>query len=297
MTAPLRGSNVPFMRYGVFVPLVGDFAEPARAVEIAVRAENAGWDGLFVSDLVEFPEGSTESDACITLAAIAATTSRMSLGLVTPVADRRRPWVLARQSAMLDHLSGGRLIFQTGVGYASWHEGLSVPAQANRGEEEDARLSLFEESLAVLQLCWSGEPVRHEGRWMHVDSPPFLPTPLQRPRIPVWVSASWPRRSPLRRAAHLDGICPIFTSARDPHVPPSAEDVRRIRSELQQLGAPPGHELALRGVLGPRWPEESIDQIRALERAGATWWFETITQDEPVSSVVERVSAGPPQGV
>lgn len=234
-----------------------------RAVEIAVRAEKAGWDGLFVSDLVRFPEGSTESDACITLAAIAATTSRMTLGLVTPVADRRRPWVLARQSAMLDHLSGGRLVFQTGIGYASWHEELAPPAQSKSGEEEDARLSLFEESLAVLQLCWSGEPVRHEGRWMHVDSPPFLPTPLQRPRIPVWVSASWPRRSSLRRAAHLDGICPIFTSAWDPRAS------ERRRCSPDPLRAPAARGSSRSRARSERRARTAVD--RGVDRPDARW--------------------------
>jgi len=285
------------MKYGVFLPLAGELAEPARAVNIAREAEGAGWDGLFVSDLVESLEGgATESDAFITLAAITSITARMRLGLVTPAADRRRPWVLARQSAVIDHLSQGRLIFGTGVGHASWYEGLASPESAAHGGEEDARVSLFEESLAVLLLCWSGERVRHEGRWMQVDSPPFLPTPLQRPRIPVWVTAEWPRRTPLRRAAHLDGILPVFTESRDLRVPPDTTDVRAIREELRRLDAPPQHELALRGILGPHWSQESVDQLRALENAGATWWFETARPDEPASSVLERVAAGPPDG-
>lgn len=295
MTPGPWGSIVGVMRYGVFVPLVGEFAEPTRAVSLAIEAEAAGWDGIFVSDLVESAQDATESDACITLAAIASTTSRVKLGLVTPVADRRRPWVLARQSAMIDHLSRGRLIFQTGPGYASWHQSLASPGRAAHEEEEDARTSLFEEALAVLLLCWSGEPVRHEGRWMHVDSPPFLPAPLQQPRIPVWVSADWPRRSPLRRAAHLDGICPLFAEPRDGRVPPDAEQVRRIREELQRLGAPPHHDLALRGALGPRFTEESLARLRDLENAGATWWFETVEPGEAASSVRERVAAGPPR--
>ncbi|MGA8680155.1 MAG: LLM class flavin-dependent oxidoreductase [Acidimicrobiales bacterium] len=285
------------MKYGVFLPLVGELAEPSRAVNVAREAEGAGWDGLFVSDLVESREGgATESDAFITLAAITSVTTRMQLGLVTPAADRRRPWVLARQSAVIDHLSQGRLIFGTGVGHASWYEGLTVPESAARGGEEDARTSLFEESLAVLLLCWSGDPVRHEGRWMQVDSPPFLPTPLQRPRVPVWVTAEWPRRTPLRRAARLDGILPVFTENLDARVPPDTKDVRAIREELRRLDAPAHHDLALRGVLGPRWSEQSVDHLRALENAGATWWFETVEPGEAASSVFERVAAGPPEG-
>lgn len=280
------------MRYGIFVPLLGEFAEPSRAVQLAREAEAAGWDGFFVSDLAESEVGPTEADACIVAAAIAATTTSMQLGLVTPAADRRRPWVLARQSAIVDHLSQGRLVFGTGVGHASWHANLMVPA--GQGDDTDARTSLFEESLAVLLLCWSGEPVRHEGRWMQVDSPPFLPTPLQRPRIPVWVSAEWPQRTSLRRAAHLDGIMPVFTEAGSGE-PPDVEDVRAVREELRQLGTPAQHDLALRGVLGPQWAGESLDLLRKLENAGATWWFETVLPTETAASVSARVTAGPPK--
>jgi alkanesulfonate monooxygenase SsuD/methylene tetrahydromethanopterin reductase-like flavin-dependent oxidoreductase (luciferase family) len=284
------------MKYGVFLPLVGELAEPSRAINIARAAEAAGWDGLFVSDLVESPEGgATESDAFISLAAISSITTRMRLGLVTPAADRRRPWVLARQSAVIDHLCQGRLVFGTGVGHASWYEGLAVPGSAAHASEDDARTSLFEESLAVLLLCWSGEPVHHEGKWMQVDSPPFLPTPLQRPRIPVWVTADWPRRLPLRRAARLDGILPVFTEMADVRVPPDTQDVRAIREELRRLDAPLHHDLALRGLLGPNWTDAAVDQLRALENAGATWWFETVERGESASSVLERVIAGPPE--
>lgn len=238
--------------------------------------------------------GRRRPTACIIAAAVASTTTSLQLGLVTPAADRRRPWVLARQSAIIDHFSRGRLIFGTGVGYATWHANLALPDRGAHDEEEDARTSLFEESLAVLLLCWSGAPVRHEGRWMQVDSPPFLPVPLQRPRIPVWVSAEWPRRTPLRRAAHVDGILPVFTSRRDEPVP-DVDDVRAVRDEMRRLGAPPQHELALRGALAPQWTAESVDRLRILENAGATWWFETIRPGESVSSVSERVAAGPPR--
>ncbi|MGO8877268.1 MAG: LLM class flavin-dependent oxidoreductase [Acidimicrobiales bacterium] len=283
------------MRYGVFLPLVGEFAEPSRAVNLAREAERAGWDGFFVSDLTESVQRPVEADACIVTAAIASTTTTLQLGLVTPAADRRRPWVLARQSAIIDHLCQGRLIFGTGVGYASWHETLALADRAAHDDDADLRSSLFEESLAVLLLCWSGEPVRHEGRWMQVDSPPFLPTPLQRPRIPVWVSAEWPRRTPLRRAAHLDGILPVFTEHREPHSPPAVEDVRAIREELRRLGAPVHHDLALRGSFAPQWTPESLDRLRMLENAGATWWLETVERDATASAVSERLAAGPPR--
>jgi hypothetical protein len=117
---------------------------------------------------------------------------------------------------------------------------------------------------------------------------------LQQPRIPVWVSAEWPRRTPLRRAAYLDGILPVFTEQRGSGVLPSTVDVRDIKDELRRLGAAPDHDLVLRGSLGPRWVHEDLERLRQLENAGATWWLETVDAEESVSAVFDRMAAGPP---
>jgi alkanesulfonate monooxygenase SsuD/methylene tetrahydromethanopterin reductase-like flavin-dependent oxidoreductase (luciferase family) len=278
------------MNYGLFLPLFGEFADPARVVDVA---EDAGWDGLFVWDHVYGGEGIPVGDAFVALAAIAASTSKIRMGpLVTPL-TRRRPWVVARQTTSLDHLSRGRLIFGTGLGDEGWQGELS--AFAERAQEEEERVALLDESLAVLLQFWSGKPVRHEGSWLHVDSAAFLPTPLQQPRIRVWISARWPRRTPIRRAALVDGVLPIFTEEQDMRALPDPVEVRKIREEVLRCGAPPGHDLVLRGILGPTWTDEALDVLRVLENAGTTWWMESFERDESPSSVFERVAAGPPR--
>jgi alkanesulfonate monooxygenase SsuD/methylene tetrahydromethanopterin reductase-like flavin-dependent oxidoreductase (luciferase family) len=280
------------MRYGLFLPLFGEFADPARVVDVAVQAEEAGWDGLFVWDHVYGGEGVPVGDAFVALAAIAATTSKLRLGpLVTPL-TRRRPWVVARQTTSVDHLSGGRLIFGTGLGDEGWLGELTAFSEAAQDEEQ--RQSLLDESLAVLLHLWSGKAVRHDGAWLQVDSAAFLPTPVQQPRIPVWVSARWPRRSTLRRAARLDGMLPIFVGEHDFHIAPHPAEVQRIHEELLRLGASLRHDLVLRGTLGPLWTDEVRDRLEMLELAGATWWLESFERDEAPSSIFERVNAGPP---
>src|SRR5688572_19183984 len=104
--------KAPGMKFGVYLPTFGDFAEPHRLMELAHEAEAAGWDGFFLWDHIQWtlPQPQPMVDPWIALAAIAATTSRIKLGpLVTPVA-RRRPWKLAREAVSLDHLSKGRLV-------------------------------------------------------------------------------------------------------------------------------------------------------------------------------------------
>ena len=97
---------------------------------------------------------------------------------------------LARETATLDHLSGGRLTLGAGLG--SDQNGELEPFGEVVDPRERARL--LDSGLAQLDAFWAGE---------------FEPRPLQRPRIPVWIAARWPNRRPVRRAARWDGLFPI----------------------------------------------------------------------------------------
>ncbi|MCB0966657.1 MAG: LLM class flavin-dependent oxidoreductase, partial [Ilumatobacter sp.] len=70
------------MRHGISLPPFGELAEPAVVAELAVAAEQAGWDGVFVWDHVMRPADETEiiGSPTVTLAAIAAATSRVRFG-------------------------------------------------------------------------------------------------------------------------------------------------------------------------------------------------------------------------
>ena len=98
------------MRSGLFLPLFDELANPAVVARLSVEAEEAGWHGVFVWDHVRWREPVLAvADPWITLAAVAAATGRVRLGpMVTPLA-RRRPVKVARETATLDRLSGGRL--------------------------------------------------------------------------------------------------------------------------------------------------------------------------------------------
>ncbi|HEY9379064.1 MAG TPA: LLM class flavin-dependent oxidoreductase, partial [Jiangellaceae bacterium] len=103
------------MRFGVSMPNAGD---PTRLVELAVIAEDAGWDGFFLWDHLQLDAVGRPPmhDPWVLLGAIAARTSRVRLGtMVTPVA-RRRPWKLAKEITTLDHLSAGRVVVGVGLG-------------------------------------------------------------------------------------------------------------------------------------------------------------------------------------
>jgi alkanesulfonate monooxygenase SsuD/methylene tetrahydromethanopterin reductase-like flavin-dependent oxidoreductase (luciferase family) len=117
----------------------------------------------------------------ITLAAIAAATEQLRLGpMVTPLA-RRRPAKVARETATLDWLSGGRLTLGVGLGSDRFGSELS-----KTGEQLDDRLrgQMLDESLEILTAAWSGAPVHHRGRHYTIEGVQFL----QRPGVPVWAA-------------------------------------------------------------------------------------------------------------
>src|SRR5689334_5299872 len=105
----------------MFVPNFGPFGDPAALVELAEVSERAGWDGIFLWDHINWDGDSGIEgpvvDPWVTMGAIAQATSTLRMGtMITPV-PRRRPWKLARETATLDALSGGRLNFGAGIGY------------------------------------------------------------------------------------------------------------------------------------------------------------------------------------
>lgn len=105
------------MRYDLGLPNMcpdGDF----RALnELAVLAEEAGWDGVFLEDYITHwsSRDAPTCDPWVVLAAIAQHTRRIVLGTsITPL-SRRRPWKLARETVTLDHLSDGHLVLGVGL--------------------------------------------------------------------------------------------------------------------------------------------------------------------------------------
>ncbi len=287
------------MRYSVNIPNFGDFADPRAVATVAIAAEEAGWDGLFVWDHVVHDKharsGQAFADPWILLTAAALATSRLRLGtMVTPVA-RRRPEQLARQVATLDSLSGGRMIFTAGLGgpiedeFGSFGDTTDPVVLAER----------LDEGLDLLERYWSGEPVNHAGRHYQVRDVTLLPPSTQRPRPPVWIGGFWPHRRPMRRAGRWDGAVPLFTDARHGVVPP-ADQVRDLVAYIRRHRegrAERPFEFVLGGA-SPGDPAKSRGVIEPLAEAGATWWDErqlqTTDDVHRLTPVLRRINQGPP---
>jgi alkanesulfonate monooxygenase SsuD/methylene tetrahydromethanopterin reductase-like flavin-dependent oxidoreductase (luciferase family) len=269
------------MQFGLYVAPFGELADVAALAEVAARAEASGWEGFFVWDHVMTHGDLTVADPWIALTAVAIATERIRLGaMVTPLA-RRRPWDVARQVAVIDRLSGGRMVFGAGLGGDSRRE-LSA-----FGEERDprARAALLDEALELVVELWSGEPVTHAGAAYRLDQAVVRPTPLRRP--PVWLGCVWPHRRPLRRAARYDGVFPVS------HVKPLTSDelteLMRIVGEHRAADAGP-FDLV---VVNHERP--SAARLADLRGAGATWWLQGFGERPRLADVQDAATAGPPQ--
>jgi alkanesulfonate monooxygenase SsuD/methylene tetrahydromethanopterin reductase-like flavin-dependent oxidoreductase (luciferase family) len=287
------------VQFSINLPNFGDFADPRAVAQVAVAAEQAGWDGLFVWDHVvhnkQARRGQPFGDPWILLTAAALATSHLRLGtLITPVA-RRRPEQLARQLATLDSLSRGRMIFGAGLGapiedeYGSFGDTTDPVVLAQR----------LDEGLDLLARYWSGEPVNHDGRHYQVRDVTLLPASVQRPRPPIWIGGYWPHRAPMRRAARWDGVVPLFTEARHGH-PPPVDQVRDLVAYVNQHREEPGDrpfEVVLGGAT-PGDPSKAREVIAPLAEAGATWWDERQVQAsddiDRLTPVLRRINQGPP---
>ncbi|HEY0068825.1 MAG TPA: LLM class flavin-dependent oxidoreductase [Chloroflexia bacterium] len=278
------------MRYGVIVPNFGEYSDARTVAGLAREAEEAGWDGFFIWDQMSMDTPEPVADPWIVLAAVAMSTSRVRLGpLVTPIA-RRRPWKLAREAVTLDHLSGGRLILGVGLG-AFQHE--EFEALGDVGDPR-VRAEMLDEGLQVLVGLWSGLPFSFEGKHYHIQEARFLPTPLQKPRIPIWVAGNWPTKAPFRRAARWDGVIPGWDimGGQKQHPEEVAAMIEYIQSHRTSEGP---FEVAY-GAKSTGDPAQDASITRPYIEAGITWWLEDLNPWRgTLPQMRERVRKGPPK--
>src|SRR5271168_978420 len=184
-------------QYPDLTGLEGDMLDSGPVGELAVVAENAGWDGF---SFTEHPApglrwletgGHQTLDPFVALGYVAAVTSRLRLLTYLSVLPYRNPMLLAKAAASVDILSGGRFILGAGTGYAK-AEFFAL------GVDFEERNALFDEALDVLPLAWSARPFSYEGRHFSARDVIAKPRPAQDP-IPVWIGGN--SRLTIRRVA------------------------------------------------------------------------------------------------
>ncbi|VAW05628.1 hypothetical protein MNBD_ACTINO02-541 [hydrothermal vent metagenome] len=183
------------MDFGAFVPqgwrmdLVGiedrDHWETIRAV--ATRIEDAGYRSLWVYDHFHtVPEPTQEAtyEAFTLLAALAGVTSRVRLGQMCTCHAYRPPAMLAKISANIDVISGGRL--DLGIG-AGWYQ-QEFEAYNYSFPKPSVRIAELREAVEIIEKMWVEDEVNYDGTYYRVNGAINRPKPLQEPRPPLWIA-------------------------------------------------------------------------------------------------------------
>jgi alkanesulfonate monooxygenase SsuD/methylene tetrahydromethanopterin reductase-like flavin-dependent oxidoreductase (luciferase family) len=167
------------VRFGISI-----FPQPAdwqQFIDIVQRAEGDGMDGYFSYD---HPQ--SRADCWTALSALAACTTKIRLGTAIDCIYYRSPYMLARQAADVDRLSGGRLVLGIGIGdnVPEFHRmGLEFPPTKVRQQG-------LVEAITIVRGLWSGKPFRFEGEQWSASSDttyPFL-SPVQQPWVPIMIA-------------------------------------------------------------------------------------------------------------
>ncbi len=273
------------MKYGFYTPNFGYCGDPKTLAELAIECEQAGWDGFFIWDHLQFPGMEPAADPWVALSAIAVQTTSILLGpMVTPL-PRRELVKLAREALTLDHLSDGRLILGIGLGAQT------LPEWSAFGLQDDARIrgAMVDEGLQVLDALWSGNAVNHSGAYYTAVCDAWA-KPKHQPRIPIWIAGQWPGSKPFRRAAKWDGVIPMAYN--------QMEGGKIEPGDLQDL---------LEVVKSERKPAPSFDvvmigmspgpvELQAYAQMGMTWWLEASGPwSKTVDEMKQQIRGGPPK--
>ena len=235
------------MKIGFHLPQIGPAASPDAIVRVAKRAEELGYDSVWVTERVLFPisprtpymatpDGSLPDvykinyDPLETLTFVSAHTSRIGLG--TSVLDMPfyNPVMLARRLTTLDVLAGGRLKVGMGLGWSKDEYEATGALSKGMGKRAD-------EFIQVLKAIWTTDPVEFNGEFFKIAKSIIQPKPVQKPHPPIYLAAYAP--GALKRVATMangwmpagvpvDGMKQMMDGIRG-----MAQDAGRDPSELE----------------------------------------------------------------
>jgi probable F420-dependent oxidoreductase len=246
------------MKFGVWIPNCRHLATPAIIRTTAVRAEQLGYDSVWVSDHVVVPHanvgylGEGVFDPLMTLGVVAGATSRVRLGTTVLIVPYRNAVVTAKMVSTLDALSGGRVVLGIGVGWMAAESAMLGVPFAERG-------AMTDEYLAAMRELWTSPEPAFSGKYTQFRELKFEPKPVQKPHPPIWVGGD--SRAALRRTVAVGAAWhPINRSPAELRA--GTAEIARLSREQTRSALPalcPRHDVC---VLGPSQP------LRASARPG-----------------------------
>ena len=232
----------------------------ASNVELWKQAEELGFESIWINDHFYSLGDSIDREgfeASTTLAALAMTTTKPKIGVLTYGNAHRNPAILFKEVVTVDHMSGGRVIFGIGAG---WNEpehrafGIPFPSAADR-------VAMLEEALELFDELESNDRTTFHGRYYQLEDAPFVPKPVNG-HIPRLIGG---RRPKMLRviAKHAD----IWDSGLE--ADEYAVALRTIREHAAEFGRDPNAIVASTPVWRHKMSEkEFADRVRAFYKAG-----------------------------
>lgn len=268
------------MKFGVTIPNNWGVEDVRQVLAMGPLAEDLGYDSIWVMDhlfntgyIRERLDDKPYYHPLATLSHLTATTTRVGLATSVLVLPYHNPVELAKYTATLDHMSGGRVLLGVGVGAMTEEfEALGV-SMRQRG-------ALTNECIAIMKELWTNpDPSYRSSRW-HFSDLKFAPKPVQKPHIPLWIGGSSP--GAMKRAAtmgdgwHPSGLTPEQFNVGREEVRKMASAAGRdpnslamsIRVEVEVHGKPSSQRAQGRSRLPGNDIEEMMAGIRAYESAG-----------------------------
>jgi probable F420-dependent oxidoreductase len=218
--------------------------DAAPLIELGQLAEQAGFDGVWVGDS---PLARPRHEPFTLLSAVAARTSRVTLGTAVLLAPLRHPLALAHEAATLDRISDGRLLLGVGAGFPlpqteAQFDAFQIPYRT--------RISRLEEIVAILRLAWRhpGEAVSFAGRHFEFADVHLEPRPAQEGGPPIWLAGAGDRAC-ARVGRLADGWLPYS---------PSPEQYRQDLAHVERAARDHGRPI----------PRRALYVTAAIETAG-----------------------------
>ncbi len=236
----------------------------SQVQEVWLEADALGFDSAFVFDHF-MPIFSDPNGPCFEgwtlLAALAAQTKRMRVGLLVTGNTYRNPVVLAKMAATVDHVSGGRLILGMGAGWFELeHHAYGIPYHTPGG-----RARRLVEAVELIKMLFTQDKTTYDGKYYQIKDASFEPKPLQKPHPPILIGGMGPRVVQPLVARHAN-IWHFFVSKG------GAEAIKGIATRFdaicKEVGRDPA-EIQKSTSLRPAQLNQSPDKVQALIQAYA----------------------------
>ncbi len=280
------------MRFGVHLVAAGQMIAGEKIARVARRAEELGYDSLWVSDHIVFPieltspypyspDGKLPLDPThpllepfTVLSYAAAVTKTVKLGTSVIIVPYRDPIISAKIIASLDVLSGGRFIFGVGVGW------LGEEFQALRLDLKN-RASQTREALLAMKACWTQDDPEFHGKFYDFGGIKFAPKPHQTPHPPIWFGGN--SMPALKRAVELGtGWHAVWETPEE-----VAEKAKIIRGLCDKAGTS-FDDFAITINVNHKVPL-TVENVKKYEEAGVSMMFMPRSFQADVDTMIENM--------